>query len=60
MTIDPRPDALVIVDVQNDFCPGGSLAVPDGDEVVPVLNRCIQAFSAVSAPIVATRDWHPR
>ena len=59
MTIDPRQDAFVIVDVQNDFCPGGALAVPHGDEVVPVLNRCIQAFSAVSAPIVATRDWHP-
>lgn len=59
MTIDPRHDALVIVDVQNDFCPGGFLAVPHGDEVIPVLNRCIQAFSAVSAPIVATRDWHP-
>jgi nicotinamidase/pyrazinamidase len=51
--------ALLIVDVQNDFCPGGALAVPDGDRVVPVLNRYIRIFQAKQAPIVATRDWHP-
>jgi len=56
----PQPgDALVIVDVQNDFLPGGSLAVPHGDEVVPVLNRYIQAFQALNLPVYATRDWHP-
>ncbi len=52
-------DALLVIDVQNDFIPGGSLAVPRGDEVVPALNRCIAAFSAAGLPVVATRDWHP-
>jgi nicotinamidase/pyrazinamidase len=52
-------DALIIVDVQNDFCPGGALAVKGGDEVVPVLNRAIDKFSAAGLPIFATRDWHP-
>jgi nicotinamidase/pyrazinamidase len=48
-------DALLVVDVQNDFCPGGSLAVPEGDGVVPVINAIARAFPAV----VATQDWHP-
>jgi len=52
-------DALIIVDVQNDFCPGGALAVKGGDEVVPVLNRVIEKFTAAGLPIFATRDWHP-
>ncbi len=52
-------DALLIVDVQNDFLPGGNLAVPGGDEVVPALNRYIRAFEARGLPIYATRDWHP-
>src|SRR4030095_1642914 len=52
-------DALIIVDVQNDFCPGAALAVKGGDEVVPVLNRAIDKFSAAGLPIFATRDWHP-
>jgi len=52
-------DALLVVDVQNDFLPGGSLAVPRGDEVVPVLNRCLALFSQRSLPIYASRDWHP-
>ena len=52
-------DALIIVDVQNDFCPGGSLAVSRGDEVVPVLNRVIERFTKAAMPIFATRDWHP-
>src|SRR2546423_15403331 len=48
-------DALIVVDVQNDFCPGGSLAVPDGDAVVEPINEL-----ARKAPLViATRDWHP-
>ena len=51
--------ALILVDVQNDFCPGGSLAVKGGDEVVPVLNRAIDKFVAAGLPIFATRDWHP-
>ena len=48
-------DVLVIVDVQNDFCPGGALAVPDGDSVVPVINRIAPAF----AQVVLAQDWHP-
>jgi nicotinamidase/pyrazinamidase len=52
-------DALIVVDVQNDFCPGGALAVADGDQVVPVLNRYIDQFSKAGLPIFATRDWHP-
>ena len=47
--------ALLVVDVQNDFCPGGSLAVEAGDEVVPIINRVLPAFPLV----VATQDWHP-
>lgn len=47
--------ALIIVDVQNDFCPGGALAVPDGDAVVPVINDLMPRFPL----IVATQDWHP-
>jgi len=52
-------DALVIVDVQTDFCPGGALAVPEGDLVVPVLNRWIDQARRAGALIVTTRDWHP-
>lgn len=52
-------DALLLVDVQNDFLPGGSLAVPCGDEVLPVLNRYIGGFMAQGLPVYATRDWHP-
>jgi nicotinamidase/pyrazinamidase len=54
-----RNDALVIVDVQNDFCPGGALPVADGDKIVPVLNRYIEKFSNAGLPVFATRDWHP-
>jgi len=59
LTIDPARDALVVVDVQNDFCPGGALAVPNGDHVVPVLNHYAQRFANHGAPIFASRDWHP-
>jgi nicotinamidase/pyrazinamidase len=55
----PSKDALIVVDVQNDFCPGGTLAVKDGDQVVPVLNRYIDQFTQAGQPIFATRDWHP-
>ncbi len=54
-----RNSALLIIDVQNDFCPGGALAVPEGDRVVPVINRCIEVFSAQRRPVIASRDWHP-
>lgn len=50
-------DALLIVDLQHDFLPGGSLPVPHGDEVLPVLERYLERFSAL--PVYATRDWHP-
>ena len=49
-------DVLIVVDVQNDFCPGGALAVPRGDEVVPIINR----LAAVFRNVVLTQDWHPR
>jgi len=51
--------ALVVVDVQRDFCPGGSLPVSHGDQVVPKLNRVIEAFERNGNPIFFTRDWHP-
>ena len=47
--------ALILVDLQNDFCPGGALAVPEGDEVIAVVNRLLSCFDL----IVATQDWHP-
>jgi len=49
-------DALIVIDVQNDFCPGGALAVPKGNEIVPLVNRLIEQFDHV----VLTQDWHPR
>ncbi len=55
-----RPgDALIIVDVQKDFCPGGALPIQRGDEVVAVLNRWIAAAVAKHVPLYASRDWHP-
>lgn len=52
-------DALIIVDVQNDFLPGGALGVPDGDAVIPILDRYIDHFTGQGLPVYATRDWHP-
>lgn len=52
-------DALVVIDVQRDFLPGGALAVPRGNEVIPPLNRYIALFQSQRLPIFATRDWHP-
>jgi nicotinamidase-related amidase len=52
-------DALIIVDVQRDFCPGGALPVPEGDQVVPILNEYIKLFKAADVRVFATRDWHP-
>ena len=48
-------EALVVIDVQNDFCPGGALAVTGGDEIIPVVNALIRQFDTV----VLTQDWHP-
>lgn len=53
-------DALLLVDVQIDFCPGGKLPIPDGDKVVPFINEYVQAAEAAGVPIVVSRDWHPR
>jgi len=52
-------DALLVVDVQPDFCPGGALAVPEGDAVIPVLNAWIAAARERGVPVYASRDWHP-
>jgi nicotinamidase/pyrazinamidase len=62
---DPRQvlrsgDALIVVDVQIDFCPGGALPIEGGDEVVPVLNQWIAAAAEADLPVCASRDWHPR
>jgi nicotinamidase/pyrazinamidase len=54
MAVGPQ-DVLLVVDIQNDFCPGGALAVPHGDEVVPLVNRLAARF----AHVVITQDWHP-
>ena len=58
MKLRPR-DALLIVDVQNDFCPGGALAVVEGDQVVPGLNEWIKEARTLNVPVFASRDWHP-
>ncbi len=52
-------DALIVVDVQNDFCPGGALPIEEGDKIVPVINRWIETAVAKGVPIYASRDWHP-
>lgn len=52
----PNKKALILIDLQNDFCKGGSLAVPDGDAVVPLANQLQKHFDL----IVATQDWHPK
>ncbi len=54
-----QSDALIVVDVQRDFYPGGGLAVPGGDQVVPALRRYIELFEGRNLPVVYTRDWHP-
>lgn len=52
-------DLLVLVDIQNDFCPGGALAVADGDAVVPLANELAWRFHAAGGGVVLTQDWHP-
>jgi nicotinamidase/pyrazinamidase len=60
MSILMQPhDALLVVDIQRDFLPGGALGVRGGDEVVPILNRYIALARRHGIPVVATRDWHP-
>jgi len=53
--MDEIAEALIVIDVQNDFCPGGALAVPGGDDIVPGINALMDGFSVV----VLTQDWHP-
>ncbi len=58
----PRPDgtvALLVVDIQNDFCPDGALGVPKGDAMIPQVNAYIRFFYEQGAHVIATRDWHP-
>jgi len=52
-------DALLIIDIQNDFLPGGSLAVSGSEQIIPAINRCIEKFNVRGNPIFLTRDWHP-
>lgn len=60
MVLQLQPgDALLIVDIQNDFLPGGSLGVREGDKVIPLINADIKAALAANIPIIASRDWHP-
>jgi nicotinamidase/pyrazinamidase len=60
MTLSTEPkQALIVVDVQNDFCPGGTLAVAHGDEVVEPLNKLIDEFLERGDPVYKSRDWHP-
>ena len=54
-----KKQALIVVDVQNDFCPGGTLAVAHGDEVVAPLNKLIAEFLEHGSPVFKSRDWHP-
>ena len=54
-----KGDGLLLVDVQNDFCPGGALPIEQGDQIVPILNRWIEAAQERGLPIYASRDWHP-
>ena len=51
--------ALLIIDVQNDFCFGGALAVPDGDRIIPSINRLLALSNKAGSPVFASRDWHP-
>ncbi len=60
MSIALQPhDALLVVDIQRDFLPGGALGVRGGDEIIPVLNRYIALARRHGIPVIATRDWHP-
>lgn len=58
----PQPDsksALLVTDIQNDFCPGGSLGVPGGDAIIPLVNEYVRFFHRQGVHVIASRDWHP-
>ncbi len=55
-----KRDALVVVDMQKDFMPGGTLPVPGADAIVPTINQTIERFEKLSLPVFFTRDWHPK
>lgn len=55
-----KGDALLVIDAQNDFLPDGRLVVPEGDQVIPVINSYIDLFTQLQLPVFATRDWHPK
>jgi len=58
----PHPDSqsvLLLTDLQVDFCPGGALGVPGGDEIIKTVNEYVRFFHSQRVPIIATRDWHP-
>jgi nicotinamidase/pyrazinamidase len=59
MSVFEPGDALLVVDMQHDFLPGGSLAVPGGDAIVPMLDEYVSEAAARAVPVFATRDWHP-
>ena len=54
-----KKSALILVHLQNDFCPGGALPVAEGDTIIPLINRYIGLFRSAGLPVIATRDWHP-
>ncbi len=55
----PRDAALLVVDLQEDFCPGGALPVPQGGDVVPLVNQWVEAFRDARRPVAYSQDWHP-
>ena len=60
-SVQPREgDALIVVDMQYDFMPGGALPVDEGDTIIAGVNRIMEQFSTARLPIVQTQDWHPR
>ena len=59
LSLDSRASALLVVDVQRDFLPGGSLAVAGGESIIAPINACIERFVARGLPVCASRDWHP-
>ena len=58
-TLVDKDTALIIVDLQNDFCPDGALPVEDGDKIIPIINKYIEKVEGAEGYIIATRDWHP-